>query len=200
MYIVVPPSVHPNGNKYSWKRDFCQQDNGQCAIISDEGSIFDVLGGLYTNNIANIDVLLKGWDKGNISMKRRECEINIEPLLTFCVLAQPAVLNKISAKKSFSGFGLLERFLMWYPQSNIGYRTHNGASIQKDIIDEYNKFIKGFLDIPMSETPLQRINLQCSRLSGVGYKLAVKTINQKVAKYDFLLIFLYPHPIFLHYS
>ena len=25
-YIVVPPSVHPNGNKYSWKRDFCQQD------------------------------------------------------------------------------------------------------------------------------------------------------------------------------
>lgn len=169
--IDVVPKIILNDTTPESLLAFLNDHNGQCAIISDEGSIFDVLGGLYTNNIANIDVLLKGWDKGNISMKRRECEINIEPLLTFCVLAQPAVLNKISAKKSFSGFGLLERFLMWYPQSNIGYRTHNGASIQKDIIDEYNKFIKGFLDIPMSETP------RVLSLSSDGYESIVKSVQ-----------------------
>ena len=91
--IDVVPKIILNDTTPESLLAFLNDHNGQCAIISDEGSIFDVLGGLYTNNIANIDVLLKGWDKGNISMKRRECEINIEPLLTFCVLAQPAVFK-----------------------------------------------------------------------------------------------------------
>lgn len=170
--IDVVPKIILNDTTPESLLAFLNDHNGQCAIISDEGSIFDVLGGLYTNNIANIDVLLKGWDKGNISMKRRECEINLEPLLTFCVLAQPAVLNKISAKKSFSGFGLLERFLMWYPQSNIGYRTHNGMPIQEDIINEYNKFIKSFLDVPMGEAP------QVLSLSPDGYGAIVKCVQR----------------------
>lgn len=46
----------------------CEQ-GGKISIITDEGGILDTCSGLYTGGTSNIDVLLKGWDGGNLRIK-----------------------------------------------------------------------------------------------------------------------------------
>src|SRR5262249_598902 len=58
------------------------EQDGPFSLLSDGGGILDVLGGLYTNGHANIDILLKGWDRGFCRIRRRDREIDLNPSLT----------------------------------------------------------------------------------------------------------------------
>ncbi|MBT7087552.1 DUF3987 domain-containing protein, partial [bacterium] len=42
------------------------EQNNYLGIFSDEGGITEVLSGLYTGGSANIDILLKGIDGGDV--------------------------------------------------------------------------------------------------------------------------------------
>jgi hypothetical protein len=47
------------------------QNDEAMAILSDEGAIFDIIGGLYSKGKSNIDLLLKGHSGGSVRVDRQ---------------------------------------------------------------------------------------------------------------------------------
>lgn len=127
-----------------------QQNNGRIAIISAEGGIFDKLAGLYNDQGAtNLDLYLEAWSGGRYTVNR----IKREPIhipsanLTISITIQPYTLTQIGANKTFSGRGLLARFLIAYPPSNVGHRDrlrHTTADPQTEQL--YNQTLTGIAE------------------------------------------------------
>jgi hypothetical protein len=133
----------------SLAKNVCEQ-KGRSAVISDEGGVMDVLGGLYSKGQANINIILNGSDGGHVRIKRQEASIDINPLLTFCLFAQPAVMHNMAQQRTFSGKGLLERFLYLIPETKLGFRTHNTKPISDEIKNAYGKNLTELLEVCMN--------------------------------------------------
>lgn len=124
------------------------EQGGRLAVFSDEGGILETLAGLYSNGIANIDILLKGIDGGDVRVRRKDRNINFNPFLTMVLAVQPVVLQRMGNKAIYQGNGSLERFLYVLPKSKLGYRTHDKPSIPYSIQQAYHRKIETLLAIP----------------------------------------------------
>ncbi|CAL7961245.1 conserved hypothetical protein [Gammaproteobacteria bacterium] len=121
------------------------EQNNYLGIFSDEGGITEVLSGLYTGGSANIDILLKGIDGGDVKIRRKDKSFDLNPLLTIILIVQPSVIQNLGEKKAYTGNGFLERFLYLLPKSRLGYRTHNTPPIPKETAEEYQQMISNLL-------------------------------------------------------
>jgi putative DNA primase/helicase len=121
------------------------EQNNYLSIFSDEGGITEVLSGLYTGGSANIDILLKGIDGGDVKIRRKDKSFDLNPLLTIVLTVQPSVIQKLGEKRAYTGNGFLERFLYLLPKSKLGYRTHDTPPVSKEIIEEYQQIISNLL-------------------------------------------------------
>ncbi len=135
------------------------EQNGTFALLGDEGGIFDVLGGLYSGGQANIDIILKGWDGGQVKLWRKDKYINVEPNLTFMITAQPTIIQKLGNQKSFQGKGLLERFDYLLPESNIGSRSHTTKPVEDSLRKKYNDQIKHLLVLRLGNPKRKKLTL-----------------------------------------
>jgi hypothetical protein len=122
------------------------------ALLTDEGGIFEVMGGLYSNGKINIDVFLQAHAGSSVRVERQERSAHLSsPALSIGLAVQPAVIASLSqgSKKKFRGNGALARFLYCIPENNIGKReVCCQASIPKDVKQKYISGIKGLLDLP----------------------------------------------------
>ena len=126
-----------------------KEQDGRLAIISDEGGIMETMAGLYTGGSANVDVLLKGIDGGQVRIRRKNSEsFNINPYLTMMLLVQPRILQNMAEQHAFRGNGTLERFLFVLPKSTLGYRSHNGMPVSTAIEGDYKAVIDRLLALP----------------------------------------------------
>ncbi len=121
------------------------EQGGRFAIFSDEGGIMETLAGLYNNGNSNIDILLKGIDGGELRVRRKDRSFNLNPYLTIVLAVQPAIIQKMSEKRSYIGNGALERFLYVIPKSKLGFRQHNKPAIPSSLIESYNHRINTLL-------------------------------------------------------
>lgn len=124
------------------------EQKGKFAVISDEGGILETLAGLYSHGSANIDILLKGIDGGEIRVRRKDRNISVNPFLTIALVVQPSIIQNMGDKRAYFGNGALERFLYALPNSKLGYRTHDKPSVTETIQNAYENKIKSLLDIP----------------------------------------------------
>lgn len=131
------------------------EQNGKISIITDEGGFLDSCSGLYTGGQTNIDVLLKGWDGGSLSIKRRDREVYITPLITIFMIVQPVIFENMAKNKNFTGKGFFERFLFCEPKSKIGFRNHKGKPVPAGLTKEYEERIKAFLEMPTPRSPIK---------------------------------------------
>lgn len=96
------------------------------SVIADEGGIFEVMSGQYSDGKSNIDVFLQAHAGGSVRVDRgsRQAHLN-KPALTFGLAVQPAIIADLSSgsKHKFRGNGALARFLYCIPKSNIGSRA-----------------------------------------------------------------------------
>lgn len=122
------------------------EQGGRLAIFSDEGGILETLAGLYSNGSANIDILLKGIDGGEMRVHRKDRSAILNPYLTVVLTVQPVVIQNMAAKKAYLGKGVLERFLYVLPQSRLGYRTHNTPPLDTDIQAAYDQAVIALLN------------------------------------------------------
>ena len=136
-------------------------------IFSDESGIIEVLSGLYSNGTANIDILLKGIDGGDVKVRRKDKSFNLNPLLTIVLTVQPSIIHKMSDKKTYTGNGCLERFLYVLPKSKLGYRNHNNPPVPKYLLESYHKTIRRLLDnaTKQYEQTKQKITLTLSEVA-----------------------------------
>lgn len=129
-------------------------------ILSPEGGIFDVISGMYSNSITNLNIFLSGYDGEPVKIDRKYGSVALHrPLLTFGICAQPQVLNSVINNPQFSGKGLTQRFLFCIPDSMIGYRKLiqdiNGSSVTIAYID----LITRLLNMPRNDEC--RLDLSC---------------------------------------
>ena len=122
------------------------EQRGRFAILGDEGGILDVISGLYNGGQANINVVLNGMDGGHVRVRRKDHSIDLNPYLTFCLFAQPVVVQKMGKNNAFTGKGMLERFLYLTPQSKLGYRTHDTEPVRESVRHAYNNRVVELLD------------------------------------------------------
>lgn len=121
------------------------EQRGYLSIFSDEGGITEVLSGLYTGGSANIDILLKGIDGGDVKVRRKDKNFDLNPFLTMVLTVQPTIIQNMGEKRAYVGNGFLERFLYLLPKSRLGYRTHNTPPIPKEVTEEYHEVIRNLL-------------------------------------------------------
>lgn len=93
------------------------------AVLSDEGGMFLIMGGIYSKGVGNIDVFLQGHAGAPMRVDRAERVAHIDrPALAFGMAIQPGVLEDVASNRRFRDSGLLARFLFAMPASNIGTR------------------------------------------------------------------------------
>lgn len=122
-------------------------------IIDDEGSIFDVLSGIYSSGQANINIFLKAYDGSDYTILRRTKD-NIElksPLLTMGLMVQPEHFQEAMNNRQFSGRGFIHRFLFSFPESKAGYLKMSSPDIPETLQKQYSELIKKLLRLPESE-------------------------------------------------
>lgn len=129
-------------------------------ILSPEGGIFDVISGMYSNSITNLNIFLSGYDGEPVKIDRKYGSVALHrPLLTFGICAQPQVLNNVINNPQFSGKGLTQRFLFCIPDSMIGHRKLiqdvNGSSVTI----AYSDLITRLLNMPRNDEC--RLDLSC---------------------------------------
>jgi hypothetical protein len=122
------------------------EQQGRLGIFSDEGGILETLAGLYNNGIANVDIILKGIDGGEVRVQRKDRSITVNPSLTIVLTVQPSVIQNMGEKRAYLGNGTLERFLYVLPKSKLGYRTHDKPPLSTEIDNAYQEKIKNLLN------------------------------------------------------
>ena len=141
------------------------EQGGRFAILSDEGGIIEVVSGLYSGGQANINIILNGIDGGPVRIRRKENSIDLNPHLTFLLIVQPVIIKTMGEKRTFTGKGMMERFLYALPKSQLGYRSHKTESMPLHIQNEYGRQITALLDSSMREddTDQERLTLTLER-------------------------------------
>jgi len=102
------------------------EQDGCTSLLSSEGGIFATLAGRYSQNVPNVDAVLKAHDgREPIRVSRKNtADVNVEaPCLTFALAIQPSVLAELGGKAEFRDRGLVARFLYSVPTSLVGSRN-----------------------------------------------------------------------------
>lgn len=129
-------------------------NNGKMAIVSDEGGIFDIAAGRYSDR-ANLDVFLKAYTGAAIRIDRkgRSPESIDHATLTMSLTIQPAVLEAVMGNADFSGRGFLARFLYSLPVSTVGRRGYDVGRVPLEVETAYNQLQDTLLAIEDTGEP-----------------------------------------------
>jgi hypothetical protein len=106
------------------------QNNERLILVSDEGSVFHHMLGMYSSN-PNVDLFLKSWDRTEYSTNRKggggseKTDIILgRPTLTVAAFVQPTTIARFAEKRHeyLSERGVLGRVLFAWPQDRTGTR------------------------------------------------------------------------------
>ncbi len=126
--------------------------NEKMSLLSDEGGVFEVMAGLYSNGRANINVFLQSHAGAPVRVDRQGRTVTLhKPALSFGLTVQPDIISDLTSgsKAHFRGNGTLARFLYCLPNSTVGSRdVTRHTKIPEQVKMDYYSGIKRLLDIP----------------------------------------------------
>ena len=129
---------------------------GKIGVLGDEGAIFDVLSGLYSNGASNLNIFLEAYDGSDYSIIRRTKE-NIDlknPLLTMGLMVQPDLFIQAMNNRAFAGRGFIHRFLFSFPDTKAGYQTLRSENVPDKLQMQYRKLVNRLLTLPKKKEPV----------------------------------------------
>lgn len=99
--------------------------------------------GRYSNNIPNLDLLLKSWNGETYISDRatRESIVLKKPYMSICLACQPYVFDSMINNSAFRGSGLIARFLYCFPVSNIGTRKYDTQAVPEKVTEDYKNLV-----------------------------------------------------------
>lgn len=126
------------------------RQGGRLGVVDDEGSIFDILSGLYSSGNTNINIFLKAYDGSNYTIVRRTKEDIVlkNPLLTMGIMTQPDHFLEAMNNKQFIGRGFIHRFLFSFPANKAGNQKFRGEEIPFRLSEQYKQLIFKLLSMP----------------------------------------------------
>jgi len=122
--------------------------NGECcALMSDEGGLFDTILGRYSRGVPNLDIYLKGYSASRLTVNRkgRPPAILDKPRLVMGVCPQPDVVRQVIRNDTFQGRGFVSRFLIALPVSTVGYRTLDPPPMPEAVKQAYHSVLRSLL-------------------------------------------------------
>jgi hypothetical protein len=138
-------------------------DHGEkMAVLSDEGGIFENIGGRYSQGIPNLDLFLKAHSGSSYRVDRgsRPPVFMDSPALTLALSPQPAVLKGLTKIPDFRGKGLLARPLYALPHSLLGSRLLDPRPIPATVREAYHTAIHTLLQLfPRADGTPHRLRL-----------------------------------------
>lgn len=181
---VIAPRLFTGDTTPERLQSLMAEQKGNMTVLSDEGGIFDIMAGLYSDKV-NLDIFLKGHAGSPIRVDRvgREPVIIDRPALSFGLMIQPSILSDFSngSKKRFRGTGTLARFLFYFPRTNIGMRdVRKQTCIPERVRNTYRTNIQRLLSIPHdpSDTPVE---LPLSPIALEQYFAFAEMIEKRIA-------------------
>ena len=123
------------------------QTGGCISVITAEGGLFDVLAGMYSKGVANLDVVLKAYSGDGFRVDRRNSlpVILDYPHLTLGICPQPITLAERSAARIFRGRGLDGRFIYFLPESLLGKRKIEPAPMNPGTRARFHDKVRSLL-------------------------------------------------------
>lgn len=128
------------------------EENDTLLMISDEAGMLGNFSGRYSNNIPNLDLLLKSWN-GETYISDRATRSSIilkKPYMSICLACQPYVFDSMINNMAFRGSGLIARFVYCFPVSNIGSRRYDTQPVPEQIAADYANLVYKLLDSKFS--------------------------------------------------
>ena len=143
---------------------------GCIAIVTAEGGIFDILSGLYSRGVANLDLFLKSHSGDSFRVDRRNsAPVLLDyPHLTLGISPQPVTLAERSAARLFRGRGLDGRFLYFMPESLLGKRKLEPAPMSPGTRARFHDKVRSLLPTTWGSDMPGPITLE---LSDAAYQL-----------------------------
>ena len=132
------------------------KNHGRIAVMSDEGGIFALLAGRYSNGNAAVDDINKGFTGEQIRVNRRTRDEYIDnPAVTMGVTVQPVVLKELWSNEAMRGRGFLARPLVVVPRSNVGYRDspYRTPAVPAHLSAAFADNVKSLLAIDLPDEP-----------------------------------------------
>lgn len=119
------------------------EENGTLLMISDEAGMLGNFSGRYSNNIPNLDLLLKSWNGETYISDRatRETIVLKKPYMSICLACQPYVFESMINNSAFRGSGLIARFVYCFPKINIGSRRYDTQPVPEEVAENYRKLV-----------------------------------------------------------
>lgn len=123
------------------------QTGGCISIITAEGGLFDILSGLYSKGVANLDLFLKSYSGDGFRVDRRNSlpVILDSPHLTLGICPQPITIAERSAARIFRGRGLDGRFIYFMPESLLGKRKIEPAPMSPGTRARFHDKVRSLL-------------------------------------------------------
>ena len=123
------------------------QTGGCISIITAEGGLFDVLAGMYSKGVANLDLFLKAYSGDGFRVDRRNSlpVILDYPHLTLGICPQPITIAERSAARIFRGRGLDGRFIYFMPESLLGKRKIEPAPMSPGARARFHDKVRSLL-------------------------------------------------------
>lgn len=124
------------------------EGNGTLLMISDEAGMLGNFSGRYSNNVPNLDLLLKSWNGETYISDRatRESIVLKKPYMSICLACQPYVFDSMINNSAFRGSGLIARFVYCFPVSNIGSRRYDTQAVPENVAESYKNLVYKLLD------------------------------------------------------
>lgn len=149
---LIPPRLWTDDVTPERLQNLMADHGERMALLSDEGGVFEVMAGLYSNGRANINVFLQSHAGAPVRVDRQGRTVTLyKPALTFGLMVQPDIISDLAmgGKARFRGNGTLARFLYCLPNSTVGRRdVKNRARIPDAVKFSYITEMKRLLDIP----------------------------------------------------
>jgi hypothetical protein len=124
------------------------EENGTLLMISDEAGMLDNFSRRYSNNVPNLDLLLKSWN-GETYISDRATRASIvlkKPYMSICLACQPYVFDSMINNSAFRGSGLIARFVYCFPVSNIGSRRYDTSPVPENVAENYKNLVYKLLN------------------------------------------------------
>ncbi len=122
--------------------------HGRIAVASDEGEIFNLMKGRYSN-MPEFKVYLHGWNGADIRTDRvnRESVHVQKTTITVAIVVQPDVIRGLGEKKELLAQGLTARFLYSIPHSRLGTRDIDPSPIPDEVRAAYHGVIQALCEL-----------------------------------------------------
>ena len=148
---IRPPRIWADDTTPERFQMLLVENSEQISVISDEGGIFEVMAGLYSDGRMNINVFLQSHSGSSVRVERQGRHVALNaPVSTFGLAVQPEILADMSrgSKKKFRGLGVLTRFLYCIPKSTVGSRDIRRRGVISEMIkSNYHSKIFSLLNI-----------------------------------------------------